>query len=300
MLIPRKIPPHFLLKEVRKLHKSQRKSDIDVVLSAFRSFRSVYPVGYLSTPITTGLLFYEVLEKHKVKTLAELLAIDSNLLFKEIISPNTDSGIALGDDLAKKWKFPIIVPAVFEAKSQRWTQDDYMYVWYQVIKEMVGHTILRDGWEYSNGGAEEFVHSVEMQFRLLSTPSTNDDLPQYIPVDLFPDLFSGQKIEFPETVMLITNQRCLDVKVEEGADKISEAVADLHRRGFKTNKLLALLMQLVGITHCINKHWESGEYQNFNFSPAYKIDRQSVDFSWQKALAVSKADLKEIKSLCSS
>ena len=48
MLIPRKIPLDFLFKEVRKLEKSKRKGDIDVVLSAFRSFRSVYPVGDLS------------------------------------------------------------------------------------------------------------------------------------------------------------------------------------------------------------------------------------------------------------
>ena len=296
MLIPRKIPEVF--KESRQLKKSQRKHDIDVVLSAFRSFRSIYPVGYLSTPITTGTLFYQVLEKYQVKTLVELLAIDRSLLFEEIIKPNTDSGIALGDELAKKWKLPIIVPAVFEAKSQRWTQDDYMYVWYQVIKEMVGQTILRDGWEYSNGGTEEFINSVEMQFRLLPTSSADEEFPKYLPVDLFPDLFIGQKIEFPEKIMKITNERGMDVRIEEGVIKISQAVSDLYRRGFRATKLLALLMKLVGLTYCIDSHLKNGEYLKYGLSPAYEIDQLLVDRYWRLALVSSQEIFREIKSFC--
>ena len=296
MLIPRQIPEVF--RASRQLTKSQRRHDIDVVLSAFRSFRSIYPVGYLSTPITTGILFYQVLEKYQVKTLVELLARDRSLLFEEIIKPNTDSGIALGDELAKKWKLPIIVPAVFEAKSQRWTQDDYMYVWYQVIREMIGHTILRDGWEYSNGGAEEFVHSVAMQFRLLSASSADEKFPIYIPVDLFPNLFIGPKIEFPEKTMKITNERGRDVRVEEGVIKISQAIDDLYHRGFRATKLLALLMQLVGMTYCVNSHLKNKEYQNHGLAPAYEIDQLLVDHYWQLALVSSQESFREIKSFC--
>ena len=287
MLIPRKIPPDFLFKEVRKLEKSQRKSDIDVVLSAFRSWRSIQPVGYLSTPITTGILFYEVLAKHQVKTLEELLAINSNLLFEEIIAPNINRGIALGDELAMRFNIPIIVPAVFEARSQRWTQDDYMYVWYQVIKEMVGHTILSDFWEYSNGGVEEFVHSAEMQFRLLSVPLTGGDFFPYVPVDLFPDRFVGQKIEFPEETMKITDERGLAVRIEEGAMKISEAVVNLYRRGFRAVKLLVLLKQLVDIAHCVNWHWQTKQYRDYGLTPHYLINKKLVDRYWQIALAAA-------------
>lgn len=296
MIIPRKIPP--LLKEGRKMRNSQRANDINVVLSAFRSFRSISSVGYLSTPITTGVLFYEVLAKYGVKTLEELMAIDNSILFEEIIKPNTSSGIILGDQLAQKWHIPIIVPAVFEAKSQRWTQDDYMYVWYQVIKEMVGHTIMRDDWQYSNGGAEEFVHSVEMQFKLLLTPRISYDLPQYTPVDLFPEKFVGQEIEFPEETMKITDQNGSDVRVEEGFVKITEAVVDLYDRGFKAIKLMSVLMQLVGITHCIDWYLETGKYEASGVSPCYKIDKPLIDHYWQVALLACKEDTREIKLLC--
>ena len=298
MTIPRKIPS--ILKEGCRIRKSQRENDINVVLSAFRSFRSVSPVGYLSTPITTGVLFYEVLERHGVKTLEELISIDSSILFEEIIKPNTGSGIVLGDQLVQMWKMPIIVPAVFEAKSQRWTQDDYMYVWYQVIKEMVGHTIMRDGWQYSNGGAEEFVHSVEMQFKLLLTPRISYNFPQYTPVDLFPDQFFDQKIEFPEETMIITDQRGLNIRIEDGVSKITEAIEELYQRGFRTTKLLAVLMQLVGITHCVDWYLKAGQYRAYDISPCYEINKEIVDGHWHKALAVSGEDFNEIRSLCYS
>ncbi|MDO8669263.1 MAG: hypothetical protein Q7K65_03135 [Candidatus Buchananbacteria bacterium] len=294
MLIPRKIPP--LLKEGRRIRKSQRESDINIVLSAFRSFRSIFPVGYLSTPITTGILFYEVLEKYGVKTMEELLATGSSLLFEEIIGPNTTSGIILGDKLAQMWRLPIIVPAVFEAKSQRWTQDDYMYVWYQVIKEMVGHTIMRDFWQYSNGGAEEFVHSVEMQFKLLLTPRISYEFPQYTPVDLFPADFADQKIEFPEKTIKITDQNKIDIRVEDGAVKITEAIIDLYQRGFRAIKLLSVLSQLVGITHCVDFHLKTGQYEKQGIHPCYEINKTAVDYYWQLALAVSRENLEEVKS----
>ena len=58
MLIPRQIPEVF--RASRQLKKSQRKHDIDVVLSAFRSFRSIYPVGYFDESFTD-----EEMELHK-------------------------------------------------------------------------------------------------------------------------------------------------------------------------------------------------------------------------------------------
>ena len=300
MIIPRKIPP--LLKEGRKMRNSQRKNDIDVVLSAFRSFRSISSVGYLSTPITTGVLFYKVLAKYGVKTLEELIAIDNSILFEEIIKPNTSSGIILGDQLAQKWHIPIIVQGVFEAKSQIWTQDDYMYVWYQVIKEMVGHTIMRDDWQYSNGGAEEFVHSVEMQFRLLLAPPVGECFPRYISVDLFPDQFTDKEIEFPEKMMKITDQNGVDVRIEDGVVKISEAIIDLYQRGFRAIKLLALLLQLLGIATCAHHYLKSEEYRNSGLIPSSEIDEGLIINCWTKAMNVSKEDVnfKEILSLCYS
>ncbi len=296
MSIPRKILP--LLKENRKILKSQRENDINIVLSAFRSFRSTTSVAYLSTPITTGVIFYEVLEKYGVITLEDLLAIDGGILFNEIIKPNTTSGIILGDELAKKLNIPIIVPAVFEAKSQRWTQDDYMFVWFQVIKEMVGHTILRDGWQYSNGGSEEFVHSVEMQFRLLLTPRISYDFPQYTPIDLFPNKFADKVIEFPSETMKITAQDGIDMTVEDGVIKITEAIVELYRRGFEAPKLLAVLMQLVGITHCVNWHMERGLYNNA--PPPYEINKKIIDEQWNIALSASGENRVNIKILCNS
>jgi len=278
MLIPRRISP--LVRQGRKKGKSQRESDINLVLSAFRSFRSISPVGYLSTPITTGELFYSILEKYQVQTLKELTVINKDIIFDEIISPNAESGIILGDQLAAQWNIPIIVPAVFEAKSHGWTEADYMDIWYQVIKEMVGHTIMRDGWQYSDGGTKEFLYSMEMKYRLKFEPQLSINFPNYVPITLPP-------AKFPTELIIISNQRGEEISLEAGAKMISLAIINLCQRGFMPKDLLAVLLQILGIAQA--------ELQLYD-----KVDTTIITKYWREALLTSKETESDIYTHCLS
>ena len=133
MLIPRKMP--ISLRHSHKLQEPERRDYVNIVLGAFNSFRSTMPVGYLSTPITSGELLYQVLNKYGVKSLKELTVINGDILFNEVIVPNAEGGIALGDRLATEWKIPILVPPVFESKKWRkynggWEEKDIYNICY--------------------------------------------------------------------------------------------------------------------------------------------------------------------------
>jgi len=143
----------FLLKDGRLWDNlsDELKASIEIVLSAYQSHRNPEGYAYLSMPITSGKLYYDVLEKHDVLTLDELMAKDKNILYNEVIRPNIDINTEVADKITDKTKKTIIAPAVFEAKKQRWSQDAYMFLWYGVLEELIDETIMTDGWQYSNG-----------------------------------------------------------------------------------------------------------------------------------------------------
>jgi hypothetical protein len=234
-----------------------------------------------------------------------LAAIGEDILFNEIIIPNAESGIVLGDRLALEWGIPIIVPPVFESERWRkynkgWEEKDYMHVWYQVIREMVGHMIMRNGWHCSNGGVQEFVHAVQLLLRLLPelSGSSDDSFPRYVPFDLYQDRFSELEIEFPESPMIITNQNGDDIIIEEGVGLITEAIISLYSRGFKPQKLLVALMHLIGMTQSASRHLEDGKYLS-SFTPFSDcVDTDNMKMYWSEALLASKEDEREIYNIC--
>lgn len=303
MLIPRNMP--ISLRHSHGLQEPGKRDYVNIVLAAFNSFRSTTPVGYLSTPITSGQLLYQVLDLYGVKNLSDLAAISNDILLNEVITPNASSGIALGDNLARAWGMPIIVPPVFESARWRkynrdWEQKDYMHIWYQVIREMVGHMIMRDGWHYSNGGVSEFVHAVQIRLRLLPdlSGSNNEPFPKYVPFDLYLDRFVNLEIEFPETPMTITDQYRKNIAITDGARLITEAIVDLYFRGFRPQKLLVALMHLMGMAHSINYHLESGKYDDATIFPNECFNMENMSHYWLEALSISHENEREIYEIC--
>lgn len=141
----------------------QVKSTIDIVWSAYRS---VLPpsgkLAYASTAITTGRRFYDLLAETGLSSMDELKARHPEMLFDRIIRPNVDAGTAAARAIAARAGHAVVAPAIFEARRQRWSQDEYMAMWLRMIEENVGTIYLLDGWEFSNGGAEEFLHAMQM------------------------------------------------------------------------------------------------------------------------------------------
>ncbi len=113
-----------------------------------------------------------------------------------------------------------MVPGVFEARKQRWSQEEYMILWLRLITASVKELWLSDGWEYSNGGAIEFCRGIMIQFRFVETRT--DRLPIY-------------------------DHNRSPVGLVEGAWKLASAIQDLRKRGFDASKLLVELGQIAGI-----------------------------------------------------
>lgn len=140
------------------------KNTIDIVWSAYRSVLSKEDqLAYVSTAITSGRRLYEALATEGV-SYDELKKRHPKLLFEQIIQPNIEFGIATARGVASRLDEPVVAPAIFEARAQRWSQDEYMAMWLHMIEENVGRMIMTPGWEYSNGGAEEFLLAVQMAF----------------------------------------------------------------------------------------------------------------------------------------
>lgn len=193
-----------------------QKTNIEVVESAFRSLLS--SIAYVSMPISSGKILYDVLEKYGVKNTKELKAIDPQIIFKEVIEPNAAIGQAFAQEVMQRAKYPVLAPAIFESKNQRWDDGEYMALWYRVIEGKAKEIHLIDNWEFSNGGVEEFVRGSEMRCGLSELENNSD--------------------------VRVMDGRGNDISLNRGAQMIAEALINLRSRGFEAPRLEVALRKL--------------------------------------------------------
>jgi hypothetical protein len=201
-----------------------RKNLIDLALGAFRSIR--FPVAYVSMPITSGKLLYEVLEKKGCKTLEELSKVDKDAIYRDIIKPNVDMGIHAADTIRSP--LPPLAPSIFEGKKFPWNQEEYMALWFKVIEERAREMHMTDGWEYSNGGVQEFTLAMMMFHK---TPWWNQKR-----------FKSLAEEDYEQVVEDMSKIRVFDISgkvlcLEEGYKLVGNAIKDLEKRGFNPDSL---------------------------------------------------------------
>ena len=131
----------------------QKRQSIEAVISAYKSILT--PLSHISMPISSGKRYYDVISKNPY--------ISQDQIYRDIIRYNAEQGIALSRAIVPKAKYPVVVPALFEAKEMRWTEEEYMYMWYNVIHEKALEIWMVPDWEYSDGCSEEFLKAIEMQ-----------------------------------------------------------------------------------------------------------------------------------------
>lgn len=137
-----------------------RVREVAVVGSAYDSVLAS-SITYVSTPITSGIALYEALDAAGVATVEELRR-DPAFFRSSVI----DRNVAAADAVARtmvRFGGAVIAPAAFEARSLGWGQDDYMGLWLDVIERRATRLAMVDGWQYSNGGAEEYLQALLMQ-----------------------------------------------------------------------------------------------------------------------------------------
>ena len=233
--------------------KEERKNLIDLVLGAYLSIR--HPIAYVSMPITSGKILYDVLEKKGVRNIEELIKQDPNSLYNDIIKPNVEMGIMAADNLDTK--LPPIAPSVFEAKKFRWSQEDYMSLWLKVIEERAEEMHMTDGWEYSNGGVQEFVRAMQMQFLFAHVPNASPEFYQRM-----------RKI----TVFDLNKK---ELRLNDGFNKIKESILDLNKRGFPNNSLRESVRDLYNINGFFISHGTSASEWHMHMK--YYLDFARLD-----------------------
>ncbi len=143
-------------------------SNLEAILEQVGEFRKKGDLEYISMPVSSGEKLYEVLEKYGVKNSKELQEKYPEVLVKEVVKYNQKAIKKLYKKLKNKVKSEIVIPADIEAQKRGWSQNDCMFLWFRVLEEKIKKTYVANDWKYSNGGGEEFVRVMEMQFGFIN------------------------------------------------------------------------------------------------------------------------------------
>lgn len=195
----------------------ERQANIEIVSSAYASVLGAR--SYLTMPVTTGRRFYEVLDRHGARDLAALESARPGALREEVILPNLAEADALAAAILGRAGFPLVVPGVFEARKQRWGQEEYMVLWMRLITGSVREVHLSPGWAYSNGCAAEYARAILIRHRA---------------------------VEGREAPMAVLDEAGAPVPLHRGAGLLRDAILDLRRRGHPTEGLSRELGRIAG------------------------------------------------------
>ena len=112
-------------------------------------------LAYISVPITSGIFLYKLkLEKPSMPQAFQMkAAIDHNYLL----------GWQFEQELQERVRFPILYPADLVPVHQEWEQTHFQALWLSIIAEKCTEMHMCDGWEFSNGGSEEFTHVMQLK-----------------------------------------------------------------------------------------------------------------------------------------
>jgi len=200
-----------------------RQAQIEVVSSAYQSI--VADLAYLTMPVTAGKRLYELMEKYGVRTKEELEKKCPGALWEEVVLPNIENGRTLAHKLHTDKGSNFLVPGIFDARKLGWSQREYMVLWLKFISASAKEIYLVPGWEYSSGGAMEFVRGMMLQFR-----------------------FAARK-----EPITIKDEQARIVDLSGGALTIAYAIRDLRKRGFDDKRLSQEFRHLASLAFTLAK-----------------------------------------------
>jgi hypothetical protein len=134
--------------------KSRFSSDVEKLLSVFRTVIVGRTAIYLSSPLTTGRRFSEWRERS-----APIRENDPEYAQQHrrlVVEPNRHAAGALAERLRKSLERVVIDPTTLPDVPD-WSQEDYRFFWGRVIEEYAAKVVFMDGWPQSSGSAYEFL-----------------------------------------------------------------------------------------------------------------------------------------------
>lgn len=137
---------------------------IEAIREVISALECIAPEGdciYVSSEITTGKRFYDLLRKHSVRSKEELkekLGANYPQAWKDLMDQNLAEGRAFFQRMYAEGHRNLINPGPFFAKG--WEQEHYLYLWEWVIVHKCSQTRFNIGWNYSNGCTLEYAISL--------------------------------------------------------------------------------------------------------------------------------------------
>lgn len=206
--------------------ESESSVTIHNIARTVRSVRTSGRFGYVSVPITSGRAKYELL-------LAKPY-ISRQELYDTLIPRNYLLGRDTVERLVSSRDYPILYPADLTPVLQKWEQADFQALWLELIGSMCTELHMCEGWEFSNGGAEEFVHAMQLKLG----PPTHPEL-----------VFWNTKKNESEEIARMKNVVVYDhlgrrINLAQGRSMIADSLSWMKQNGFAAPALERCLATL--------------------------------------------------------
>lgn len=140
------------------LSDSEQTAVVHNIIRVLRAFRNYGDLAYVSIPVTSGKFLYNLRLKRPLMSKEEQL--------KRAIEHNYLAGLDFVENLETRRNCPILYPADLTPVHQQWEQAHFQALWLSIISEKCTELHMSEGWEYSNGGSEEFVHAWQLKLGL--------------------------------------------------------------------------------------------------------------------------------------
>ena len=134
---------------------SPQRDVVHNIMRVLRSIRNFKRLAYVSTPITSGKFICELR--------MSIPSLSGEELLERAMWQNHATAVAFVERLQKRMDCPILFPSDLTPAHQEWEQDHFQALWLSIIAEMCTEVHMAEGWEFSNGGVEEFVHVMQLR-----------------------------------------------------------------------------------------------------------------------------------------
>lgn len=197
------------------LAETPETAAIHNTMRTLRSIRNSGRLAYISVPITSGKYLYDLKLANKPVNI------------QDVISYNYQMGWDLVNSVVARRNIPVLYPAELVAARQKWKDEHYQALWLSIIAEKCTELHMCNGWAFSNGGAEEFVHV--MQLRL--------GLPMHKNVAFYNTKGSEQLERMRMLGIAVYDHLGNALSIEDGIDSIQKARSWIAGHGFDAPRL---------------------------------------------------------------
>ncbi|MDP3645724.1 MAG: hypothetical protein Q8R25_01420 [bacterium] len=215
--------------------ESPESATIHNTMRTLRAIRHRGSLAYVSVPITSGIYYYEL----------KLLAprAPKQELMQTVINYNYHLGWTQVEKITERRRCSVLYPADLVPARQRWQQEDFQALWLSIIAEFCTEVHMCEGWNFSNGGIEELIHTFQLQ---LGVPTHETMI-----------FFNTKEDEATERDRMrriaIFDHQGQPITMSEAALAIEVAIAWLKKNGFPTDHLTNCLATLLWTREMIDR-----------------------------------------------